>query len=202
MSRKPKGFFTKGKGKTRKVIPIMGSTGKRRSKPYKVTARKASSRKTHPHLKYDKKYDYWPVPRKLVKSKDSLEWGFDLSSVRSASTWSAFLKKHDFKKVDEAPRTHTGPAIYKNPDGIYVVTEHSEHGRQKRGEGGFLGYMRFEAPKSQNRQLQAILRDFRGPRQLTFVNSTGHKWDYQARDMEGGIATYVKEESPNDAAFI
>jgi len=128
-----------------------GSLGAR----VRLLSEEMRGKEDHSYLKFDKKYNYWSVPGHLVRG--GIEWGFDLSGAPKGA-WNRFLQKHGFIVVDEAPKSYKGPAIYKNPNGVILVMQYSEHGNRARGEKGrFLGYMRFEAPKSQSKELKKIL---------------------------------------------
>jgi len=142
------------------------------------------------------KNDYWHVNSPLIPN--STKWGFDSTAVTSKEAWQSFLEKEKFKLIDQRPE-HNGhaPRIYRNPDGIYLVTS-NEGPTDVLGndETYFLGYMRFEAPKEKEHQLYTVLRDFRGPKPIGVggpVNRVGR---------EVGIVSYVKEETPNEAPFI
>lgn len=124
-------------------------------------------------------------------------WDFDLSSVTSEAAWDRFLGRWGFTKVDEAPGGHIfiegkphgtyKQRIYKNREGIYISTSAevpSRPGVVSLRPGYHLGYLSFEAPKSQGAKLQSILQAFRGPFQLKETDERGY----------GGIASYVKEE--------
>ena len=80
------------------------------------------------------------------------------------------------------------PHVYRNPDGIYMVTSKET----PTDSGYFLGLIRFEAPKDKEEQLKTILSDFRGPKQQQFYND---------EDLSG-IASFIKEETPYEAGFI
>lgn len=144
---------------------------------------------------------------------DSVYYNFDLSSAKSHADWTAFLKKHKFKSVggkdpDAKPEGRIPRHIYRNPDGVILVTSSESRVHMMAPDpekGGMkvvktrehnLGYVRFEVSAKKRAKLQPILKDFRGPRALTFVNRGGSTTDYQA-DEVGGIVTYVKEENPN-----
>jgi len=138
------------------------------------------------------KNDYWHVNSPLIPN--GIRWGFDSTSVTSKEAWQSFLEKNKFKLVAQKPE-HNGhaPRIYHNPDGIYIVTS-MEGPTDVLGydKTYFLGYIRFEAPKKEEYRLYAVLRDFRGPKQHQFYNE---------EDL-GGIASFIKEETPHEAPFI
>lgn len=135
--------------------------------------------------------DYLLPPPQI---RNGIEWGFDLTGVRKKQ-WQPFLEEHQFKLIDKSPSgSRNDIALYRNPSGIFMVVEHHKQVRRK-GHEQFLGYMRFEAPKSKRSELTKILQHLRGDKIL-------RERDVYELDMEGGIATYVKEESPHKAQFI
>lgn len=131
---------------------------------------------------------------------DSIFYNFDLSHVKSRKAWRGFLRKHGFKKVADDPDKR-GRKVYRTKGGVILVVYKEapmqvlvpkgrfEGWKTKKTNQLDLGYMRFEAPKSKRKQVQRMLKDFRGPRALKGTDIQG--------DELGGIATYVKQEEPN-----
>jgi len=154
---------------------------------------------------------YWSPPR-LFYPEGSVT-GFDLTNVSSKTKWQAFKKKHGFEKVatrPDAKRESDKAVIYANKDGIIMVVGHEIYWTRKEmkkrdmnPEMGSvnLGAMRFEAPKGSANKLNRVLKDFRGKRRLTFEQDDGSRTDYMGENV-GGVAAYVKEETPHKPEFI
>ena len=150
-------------------------------------------------ITYNTEFDYWAIDNNVYP--DGLKWGFDLSSVGNKKAYRGFLKKNKFKVIEKAKSRKKGdqPVIYKNPDGVlFIVSKEIS----ERDSAVFLGYVALEAPKGKSKELNKVLTSFRGRRQLTFKRHDETTWDYQGSDIEGGVASYVKEESPHSRDFI
>ena len=142
-----------------------------------------------PFFTFFPKYKYWSPKQDLVPN--GYKWGFDITTVKSKEAWEAFLTKNKFKLVEEKQNTRDShPRIYMNSDSIWLVT--SNEWSAGANEEYSLGYVRFEAPTDKTKEFKKVLSDFRGPKEV------------KRQDVEepGGITTYVKEESPNEAPFV
>jgi hypothetical protein len=132
---------------------------------------------------------------KSSAKKSGTVWGFDLTDVQSKTAWEEFLKQNTFRLVDSAGKYDSH--VFENNDGILLVISHRPV-KTRKGNDVSLGYVHFNAPSGQSKKLKKVLTDFRGKRPLTFPNYEGKTWDYlrETGDIKGGIATYVKGESP------
>ena len=140
-----------------------------------------------PFFTFFPKYNYWSPKQDLVPN--GYKWGFDITTVKSKEVWEAFLTKNKFKLVEEKRNDQDShPRIYTNPDSIWLVT--SNEWSAGANEEYSLGYVRFEAPTDKTKQFKEILSDFRGPTEIK---------ELDVENPPGGITTYVKEESPNEA---
>jgi len=195
--RKAVGFYRDEKGRTRpitkkNVAGALASGVRVRRVRRKAAKTEKTKLENDKYLKYDKDVDWYSPKPNLVRG--GIKWGFDLTDVRSRRAWNGFLRKHGFVKVAEAPKARYGskPVVYRNPSGLFIVVDCETPVKERRRL--VLGYMRFEAPRGKRRELMRVLSDFRGPEIL-------EGWDVQGGDL-GGIAVYVKEETPNRAPFI
>jgi hypothetical protein len=136
---------------------------------------------------------------KMKKSKnDYVEWGFDLTSVKSDVAFLELLKEFNFKEVKTEPleefmkgRWAKGVTTYANPNGIRITVEHIG------GVGndvGFLGYIGMKAPKKAEKELKKFLVKFRGGKVMSM--------DVYQKSPPKGITTYVKEENPYENPYI
>jgi hypothetical protein len=144
----------------------------------------------------------------MSAKKDMVEWGFDLTDVKSDADFLLLLGEFGFKKVSslkptdkvypDSPYT-AGMGFedrftsfhdtFQNPSGIRITVEHMGG---KGSENGALGYIGIKAPKSAEPELLRFLAKFRGSKPIKSLD-----WNGRA-----GIARYVKEENPYDNRYI
>ena len=149
-----------------------------------------------------------------VKPKGNVvEWGLDLTQVKSDDAFLKLLGKFGFKKVysekpsDVAYTDQEGKSVtreyfdkgrwneymvtFENPSKIRITVEHMGG---KGGDKGFLGYIGMKAPKSAEAELKRFLVGFRGSKPMPM--------DVYQKFKPKGIATYVKEENPYENPYI
>lgn len=135
---------------------------------------------------------------KKLKKDQEVEWGFDLTDVKSDKAFLELLKKFDFKEVDSKPpekwmvgRFTKGFTTFANPRGIRMTVEHIGG---KGNDKGALGYIGMKAPKVAEGELKRFLKRFRGSKPMLM--------DVYQTEPPKGIATYVKEENPYENPYI
>lgn len=129
-------------------------------------------------------------------SSKIIEWGFDLTDVKSDSAFKTLLKKYGFVQVKTAPvsegfkgRFTQGTTTFANPAGIRMTVEHLGG---KGSDAGALGYIGFTAPKNAESELMRFLKDFRGGKKVVGTDVM----------TKGGITRYVKQEDAYESGYI
>lgn len=171
---------------------------------------KAEKRWKHPYLRRQlwtisgpggEGTTYVWTTKRFVKGP-RVAWDFDLTDVSTGKAWRQFLDRWGFVKVDESPPglQSQKKRVYKNAQDVFIMTTGEpalgtatplDPQSVAMGYGYKLGYVWFEAPKKQEFLLKDILLDFRGPNQVKVLDA------FRKRGEVGGIAMYVKEETPH-----
>lgn len=136
--------------------------------------------------------------RQSSLKKGYVDWGFDLTDVKSDEDFLKLLKKYGLVEVRSQPPTEwmkgrftKGITKFANKDGFMLTVEHMGG---KGSDKGALGYIGIKIPAKHYPTLSNFLKDFRGDKVMPM--------DVYQKSPPKGIATYVKEESPYESGFI